>query len=153
MLFYTHLVFSFLIGLFLIDYISVSNKILYFVFLILFSSVPDIDKSNSKIGKKFGLFSKLIYFIFGHRKFFHSFLFIVAFYLILSIFSNLISIVFLIATISHLILDALTPEGIVPFYPLSYRFKGVIRTGSFVEKIIFLVIIILIVIKLGTGHI
>lgn len=152
MLFYTHLIFSVFAGLFLVDYLSVSNKPFFFLFLVLFASLPDIDKANSKIGRNFGFLSKLVNFIFGHRKFFHSFLFIAFFYILLSLFSNLVALSFLIATLSHLILDALTPEGIMPFYPLNWKVNWFIRTGSLVEKALFLVILVLFVIELTTGH-
>ena len=152
MLFYTHIVFSVLIGLFFVDYFSVSNKIIFFVFLVLFSSFPDIDKSNSKIGKRFSLFSKLINFVFGHRNFFHSLLFLITGYLVISVFSDLVGLAFLVSVASHLVLDALTPSGVAAFYPLKYRVKGWIKTGSLVEKLIFLAIIVLIIVKLSTGH-
>lgn len=152
MLFYTHLAFSVLIGTFAIDYLSISNKLLFFSLLILFSTLPDIDEAKSRIGRKFGFFSKIINFIFGHRNFFHSLLFIVLIYIIFSFFSDLVAISFLIATSSHLILDALTPEGITPFYPLKYRIRGFIRTGKLSEKLLFFLFIGLIIIKLSTGH-
>ena len=153
MLFYTHVAFSILIGLFLIDNVFVSNKIVFFIFLVLFSSFPDIDKSNSKIGKKFGIFSKLINFFVGHRSFFHSLLFIFLGYALLSVFSDLIAFAFLIGTASHLVLDSMTPAGVAVFYPIQYRFKGRIKTSSLAEKVLFLLFSLLIIIKLSTGHV
>ncbi|MBU4501700.1 MAG: metal-dependent hydrolase [Nanoarchaeota archaeon] len=153
MFYYTHLAFSFLIGLFLLDYLPIENKFIFFLFVFLFSSFPDIDKANSKIGKKFGALSKIIGFIFGHREIFHSLLFMVFGYILLSVFSGLIAIAFLIAVASHLVLDALTPKGIMPFYPLKYKVRGVIKTGGLLEKLIFVGLIVLFIVKLSTGHI
>ena len=39
---------------------------------------------------------------------------------------------------SHLVMDAITKKGIVPFHPLKLKIKGNIRSGGFFEKIIFL---------------
>lgn len=152
MLFYTHLAFSIFVGIFALDYLPIEDKILFFSLLILFTAIPDIDQANSKIGKKLGIFSKIINSIFGHRKFFHSFLFIIPTYLLFSIFSEITAISFLLATSSHLILDALTPEGITPFYPLKFRVKGMIKTGGLLEKVLFALFIALIIIKLSTGQ-
>ena len=153
MLFYTHIAFSILIGLFLLDYISIQNKIIFFVFLILFSVLADIDASRSKIGKKFGLFSRFINWVFGHRHLFHSFLFLIFGYIVLSIFSEMIGLAFLIGMGSHLVLDALTPLGVVPFYPFKFRVKGMIKTSSMLEKLLFFVFVVLIIVKLSTGQV
>jgi membrane-bound metal-dependent hydrolase YbcI (DUF457 family) len=79
---------------------------------------------------------------------FHSYLFIVPVYLLISFFSGVISLAFLLAACSHLILDALTPEGITPFYPLKYRIKGVIKTNSTLEKIFIIFLLIVLAIRL-----
>ncbi len=152
MLFYTHLTFSILVGIFALDYLSVGNKILFFLLMALFGILPDMDKSNSKIGKKLGIISQLINFIFGHRTFFHSFLFILPVYLIFSVFSEILAIPFLLGMASHLVLDALTPKGIVPFYPLKLRVKGWLKTGKLGEKMLFLLILVVVLFKLTTGH-
>lgn len=152
MLFYTHLAFSVLVGIFTIDYLSINNKLLFFSLLLIFTLVPDIDAAKSKIGKKLSFFSKIINFIFGHRNFFHSLLFIILIYLIFSFFSDLVAISFLIAASSHLILDALTLRGIAPFYPMKFRVKGFIKTGKLLEKMLFILFLALIIIKMSTGH-
>jgi inner membrane protein len=141
-----------MIGLFTADYLQIENKLLFFSLLIILSLLPDIDKSDSKIGRKLWPFSKIINFLFGHRNFFHSFLFIIPAYIIFSLFSGIIAISFLIAASSHLVLDAFTIEGISPFYPLKYRIKGMIKTGKITEKILFLIIIAIIILKLSSGQ-
>ena len=149
MLFYTHLVFSLIISVLFLD--GITNKLVFLLFVIIFTAVPDIDSSKSKIGKKLGGISKLINFFLGHRKIFHSLLFIFLTFIILSFISPEISLAFLIGTISHIFLDALNPEGIMPFYPLKFRIKGNIKTGSFTEKLLFLVLLVILII-ISTGH-
>ena len=147
MLFYTHLLFSVLIGLYLLPY-SNFNKLIFIALIAFFSFFLDIDKANSKIGKKLGIISILINFIFGHRKLIHSLLFILAGYLILSLFSNLLAISFLIGTLTHLILDSLTKEGVRLLYPLKFHVKGFIKTGSIIETILTIIFLLLIIIKI-----
>jgi membrane-bound metal-dependent hydrolase YbcI (DUF457 family) len=67
MLFYTHLAFSFFVGLFVLDYLKIQNKLIFLLFILIFSLFPDIDAPKSKIGKKLGIISKIINFIFGHQ--------------------------------------------------------------------------------------
>jgi inner membrane protein len=153
MLAYTHIVFSVLLGIYFIDLFPIKNSILFIIFLIFFSILPDIDSRKSKLGKKLGFISTLINLIFGHRNIFHSLIFIIPLFSLLSLFSPTIALAFLLATSSHLILDALTPQGIAPFYPLKYRIKGFIKTNSLLEKLLFFIFVLLIIFKLSTGHI
>ncbi|MBD3163651.1 hypothetical protein GF323_00455 [Candidatus Woesearchaeota archaeon] len=150
MLFYTHVAFSALIGLFALDYIA-EDKIIFLSLLILFASFPDMDKPDSKIGRKIKI-SKIINLIFGHRTIFHSLFFIAPVYILFSLFSRTIALSFLLASGSHLLLDALTPKGIFPLYPLKYKIKGSIKTGKFAEKVLFLIMATAIAIKLSTGQ-
>lgn len=138
MIFRTHLIFAFLIGLFF------DTKSLIFV---LFGSlIPDLDYSRSKIGRKI-IFSKLLNILFGHRNFFHSLLFgfILSFFVFL-IF-NKYWVFILIGYLSHLFLDCLTKEGVMLFYPFEFKIKGIIKTNGIVENILFIVFIFLIIIK------
>ncbi|MBC8444083.1 metal-dependent hydrolase, partial [Candidatus Woesearchaeota archaeon] len=59
----------------------------------------------------------------------------------------------LIGYSSHLILDSFTKQGIKPFYPLSnIKFKGNTTTNSIIEKLLFWIITILILLKFFTPH-
>lgn len=145
MLFYTHIAFALLIGIIFSEYLPIGNQILFLILIALFGLSLDIDDANSKIGKKLGVISKLLNFFFGHRDFFHSFLFIIPVYLILSIFTpNYVSLAFLLGTCSHLVMDALTPAGVAPFYPWKKRVASFIKSGSWIEKVLFGVIILVI---------
>lgn len=134
MLYYTHILFAIFLGGFF------GSGLYYYLLLVFFSLIMDVDEKRSMFGRKV----KILHYIFGHRQFFHSLLFIVSGYLILSIFSEVISIAFLIATSSHLILDALTPMGVKLFYPLKWKVRGWIKTGGFTEKVIVVVLVIVI---------
>lgn len=149
MLFRTHLAFSFLIALYLIDFLKVKNQILFMIILLFFSIFPDVDEKSSKIFKKLRPFSYLAV-LFGHRNIFHTVYFPIAIALVFFIFNlNLLSIAVLIGYLLHLLLDLTTKQGIALFYPLSKkRIKGFIKVGSLLENIIFVVLIILIIFKL-----
>jgi len=149
MLFRTHLIFSFLIGLYIIDFLKIKNQILFMIVLLFFSIFPDIDESSSKIFKKLKPFSYLAV-LFGHRNIFHTIYFPIAMSLVLFILNlKLISLAILIGYSLHLLLDMITKKGIALFYPLSQkRIKGFIKVGSLVENIILIILIILAVYKL-----
>ena len=149
MLFRTHLAFSFLIGLYIIDFLKIKNQILFITLLLFFSIFPDIDESSSKVSKKLKPFSYLTN-ILGHRNILHTIYFPLAISLILLLFNlKEVSIAVLIGYCLHLLLDAATQKGIALFYPLNKkRIKGYIKTGSFIENIIFILLVIIVVLKL-----
>ena len=60
MRFRTHLAFSFLISLLIINSFDVQNKIIFIVIMLITSALPDIDSYKSKIGKKIKPISFLI---------------------------------------------------------------------------------------------
>ena len=149
MLFRTHLAFSFLIGLYIIDFLKIKNQILFIIILLFFSIFPDIDESSSKVSKKLKPFSYLTN-ILGHRNILHTIYFPLAISLILLLFNlKEMSIAVLIGYLLHLLLDATTQKGIALFYPLNKkRIKGYIKTGSFIENIIFILLVVIIALKL-----
>lgn len=149
MLFRTHLAFSFLIGLYLIDLLKIKNQILFMLILLFFSIFPDIDKNTSKIFKKLKPFSYLAI-LFGHRNIFHTIYFPIAIAGTLFILNlKLSSLAVLIGYLLHLLLDLITKKGINLFYPLTKkRIKGFIKVGSLIENMLFTILIILIIYKL-----
>jgi len=145
MMYYTHLAFGFLVSLISINIFNINNKLLFILITALFSIFPDIDERSSKIGKKYKLASRIINFLFGHRGFFHSIYIPLILYFILYNIINEIGIAVLVGYFSHLLMDALTKNGIRPLYPIINRkINGFIKTNSILEKIIFLIIILLI---------
>ncbi|MGM5480164.1 MAG: metal-dependent hydrolase [Nanobdellota archaeon] len=97
------------------------------------SLLPDIDSKNSYFGRKISVIS----WISKHRGFFHTLLFLGLLIIPLAIILDSILLYSFIAGFtSHLLLDALTKEG-VRFFPGLKRLRGPIKTGSFSENILF----------------
>ncbi|MCX6707917.1 MAG: metal-dependent hydrolase [Candidatus Woesearchaeota archaeon] len=143
MMFKTHIAFGFLVGLLLIQLWSPNNQILFIMAVLLGSALPDIDHPESKVGKKV----KIAGFLFEHRGFFHSIFAALILYLVLLSFSSFaVYSVYITGLVmgylSHILIDAVTKEGIMPFHPLSrFRLNGFIRTGRVLEYIILAVLI------------
>ncbi|MAG08437.1 hypothetical protein CMO89_03115 [Candidatus Woesearchaeota archaeon] len=147
MLFKTHLAFGFLVWLLIRPYFSI-NKYLLLAVVLLASVLPDIDKSNSKVGSKIKPISFLIEKIFGHRKLFHSlFLWGIISVFVWYFLDKGYAGAILIGTTSHLIADGLTKQGVNFLYPVSqFRIAGFIETGSLFEIIFLMLVLGLIVI-------
>lgn len=144
-MYYTHLAFGLLIALLSLDFFNIKNKLLFVLIAVFFSIFPDIDERKSKIGKKYKKTSWIINFIFGHRGFFHSIFVPLILFFVLYNINNEIGIAVLVGYLSHLFMDALTKNGIRPLYPIiNKRINGFIKTNSILEKIFFLIIILLI---------
>ena len=149
MMYYTHLAFGFLIALLALDFFEIKNKPLFILIAILFSIFPDIDERKSKIGRENKVISTIINFIFGHRGFFHAIYIPLILYLIFYNINNEIGIAVLAGYFSHLFVDGLTKNGIRPLYPIiNKKINGPIKTNSILEKIFFLIIILLILYSL-----
>ena len=149
MLFRTHIAFSFLIALYLIDILTVENQILFMIIILIFSIFPDIDTKESKISKKLRPISYITNLL-GHRNILHTIYFPIAISLTLLILNQkLLSLAAITGYLLHLILDSTTKKGISPLYPLTKkRIKGYIKSGSIIENIFFTILIILIIYKL-----
>ncbi len=147
MRFYTHIAFNVLLYLLLRNYFDVNTYFLFFIFLF-FSLFPDIDEPKSFIGRKFGFLSLIFKKLFGHRGVFHSiFIPLILFFIFGVIFNFQIGLVIFIAYLGHLVMDALTKEGVNFLEPITtLRIKGFFRTGGVFEKVLFVVLIIFIVI-------
>jgi len=147
MMFRTHLIFAFLIGLIFLDF-SNMGKYLFLFLIVLSGIIPDIDYPKSKIGRKFFLISKPLNFLFGHRNFLHSLFFVVILCFLINLFFNKYWIPVFIGYCSHIFLDCLTKQGIAIFYPFRFKIKGFIETGKFFESLLFFILIFLVIIKL-----
>jgi inner membrane protein len=142
----THVAFAFLIGLFAITFLHPSNQILFMSLVVFAGLFPDIDHPKSKLGSKL----KVIGWLFEHRGFFHSIFMLILISLLTFIISNKIyaAAVFL-GFFSHISIDAITKQGIMPFHPISKRsIKGFVGTSSILEYLIFSAITILSIYKL-----
>ena len=99
----------------------------------IYSLLPDIDYPHSKLGKYIPILPHLI----EHRTYTHT----VWFCLITSLPFVFISIPLFIcclaASLSHLVLDGLTPSGVRPFMPFySFKMKWIIKTGGRIDRLI-----------------
>ena len=146
----THLAFGILSALVVMPFVSTGNKFIFF-FLVLFGSLlPDVDTPNSKMGQKFGIISKFFNVIAGHRTIFHSIFFAImipglAWYF----WSRPYGVALFVGYLSHLIMDSLTKSGINFLHPIStLRVNGFVETGSFTEKVVLAVIVLLILVKI-----
>jgi len=102
--------------------------------------LPDIDCPDSTVGKLVKPLSWLVTTILGHRTVFHSFWIPLALYFLPAPYNLPIALGYL----SHLLLDMLTPEGIIPLWPLPFRFSlPLVQTGSLAETFVFLGILIM----------
>lgn len=119
------------------------------------SLVPDIDEPNSTLGRKVKLLSKGIKVIFGHRGILHTpfFLILVSVGLFFAlkqcpeeylVLATQASIFFIIGYLSHLVLDTLTPAGIMLLYPFSKNKMGIIGMKGKYRDILVSAICILI---------
>jgi len=144
MMFKTHLAFGVLMALLAVQILQPTNPWLFGLLIVIASSLPDIDTPDSKIGRKV----KVIGWIFEHRGFFHSlaacFLFSVLTYAITK--NTFYSIAFLIGYGSHLLMDSITKEGVMPFFPLRFRLRGFFRTGHLLEFVVFVGMVAVIVV-------
>lgn len=103
---------------------------------------PDIDSPKSIVGRAAMPLGMIVGFLFGHRGIFHSMA--VPFVLFLS-YAFFLPSVYLLAFIfgymSHLILDAITPEGVRLLHPFSrLHVRGFVSTGGLAEVLVFLMI-------------
>lgn len=119
---------------------SVSNPILFFSVAIISAILPDIDTPTSKIGH-YKIFRPLNFFT-KHRGFFHSFTFLLLISILIFFSYKEILIPFVFGYSLHLILDAITIQGIIPFYPAKFKVRGLIKTGGIIESVIFWIFLI-----------
>lgn len=125
---------------------TVNEQVLFFGSLALGALIPDVDHTGSMIGRKIPLLDNLVSAMFGHRKFTHSLLFLVLTYLLFlkTSWPHSLELGILIGIASHMLLDALTKNGIQFLWPFHIR-VGIpfgIRTGGAIEKGFFAVLVV-----------
>src|SRR3989338_751826 len=141
MLWFTHLAIAFFV-LMLIRFNLTIDNIFIAVFLIS-SLLPDIDSEQSFIGKRTKPFSRIIQWLAKHRGFIHSLNFCLRISLILVFIFPKAVIPFFFGYSLHLFADGFTKAGVRIFYPLKFKLKGFLRVGSFTEKLIFVLFLII----------
>jgi len=141
MLFKTHLLFALLIALLLIKFFDFGY--LFLLFVLIGSLIPDIDNVESFLGRKYRIISGPIEFIFGHRGLLHSIYPVLGLVILYFIFKTELILALSLGYFLHLVLDALTKEGITFFtVPFRFKIKGFIKTGGILEKVLLIVLVI-----------
>jgi inner membrane protein len=136
MLIRTHLAITvFGILVFLDNFSSVESKIIFILFALAATYIPDVDHKNSKLGK-YWIFRPFQWFV-KHRNFVHSLLFMLLIGFGIFIFSKVAAYGFLLGYGLHLIADCFTVSGIRMFWPLKFKFRGFVRTNGIFEWIVF----------------
>jgi len=142
----THLLFAILFGIVYFEHFYAPNQktaIIFSVGLLIGYLLPDIDEPKSTLSQKIPIIPSIISLFTKHRGIFHTLWIPILFYGASFIFPLPFFFTGLaIGYVSHLTADMLTVSGIRPFYPLTrLKIKGRVKTGSFLEKILFLAII------------
>lgn len=140
----THVVFSVLVSLFVLDYVK-ANPYIFISVAFIAAMVPDIDTRKSFLGSIVVLPGLLL----KHRGILHSVVFAI-FLLVLAPFINSVYyLAFVVGYASHIFLDLLNKEGVEVFYPVSKKMShGFIKSGGIIEKAMLFGIVALIVYKL-----
>lgn len=124
-----------------VAYFTYTDPIILVSASVVGSLIPDICHSGSRLGKNLPILSRLINFVFGHRSFTHSLVFLILTAFLVDYFfpNDALKIGLLAGMISHYILDMGTKSGIQLFFPIDFKVKFPIttRTGSHAEKLIF----------------
>jgi len=141
MRYYTHLAFSFFIGIILIRYLSIQNQVLFIFLFLLASLLPDIDEVKSKISEKVKPISWLVHFMLGHRGLMHSIWIPIILYLSLFLIRIDVAIAVSFGYLSHILIDGLTVSGVPLLWPLKKHMRGFIHTASLVETLVFLALL------------
>jgi membrane-bound metal-dependent hydrolase YbcI (DUF457 family) len=130
------------IGIFLMLLLMpvVVYKISFGIIIIICTLLPDIDMSQSYLGKN--KFLRPLQWVVKHRGVFHSFTFALIITFGLMFYYPIFALPFFLGYSGHLIGDALTPEGIRPWWPFKYEIKWKIRTGGKREKTTFYIILV-----------
>jgi len=146
MLFHTHLVISVFLGLVFLG--NFENAVLFLMVVVVSGLIPDIDSKMSILGR-YKIF-RIPQFFIVHRGILHSLTFLVfAGVLLLFLFRiEEVYFGFIIGYSGHLVSDAVTRGGIMPFYPIKKKIKGFISVGNFIESVVFVLFLILCVWKI-----
>ncbi|MCD4771406.1 metal-dependent hydrolase [archaeon] len=140
MLFRSHIAFA------LVSYLTLDFfiKMPFWIpgFILLGAIFVDIDSLNSKISRIFWPLSWIL----KHRGCLHSLTFCVLLSLLLGLLNLWAGFGFFIGYLSHLILDCFTRAGVKLFWPLGFRIRGFVKSGSWTEDIIFVGFLLLIIV-------
>ncbi len=133
MIFITHLLFGIVLGYVVAHATNSSNPLLFIPIASIAALIPDLDIMTSYAGRRLPFFSFFLNLAFGHRGLFHSIWIPLFLYWILAPFSQLAAAAIATGMISHILIDAFTPAGIKPFWPVTIKISGPVKTGGFLD--------------------
>jgi len=120
-----HIIFALFVGwwISLLLNFTTTETIIYFICIPFGALLPDVDKGNTKLGRKVKPLSKFINKKVRHRTLTHSLFFItVLFYSSVIAFGiNIISVGIMVGCVLHIFFDMITPMGVPLAYPFSNR--------------------------------
>ncbi len=119
---------------------AVENKVVFSAVALIATFLPDMDSRFSSIGKK--PIVRILNFFTKHRGMIHTFTFLISLTVILVLIFPVAAFGFFLGYGLHLLADSFTIQGIIPFYPLKKKSAGKIKTGSMLERGIFVGLII-----------
>ncbi len=140
------MILAFLFGLVSLSFFDVDFVLLYLLVVMAVGALPDLDHENSKLGRRIKPLSWLLNTFLGHRGIVHSIFPIILAYLFFAYYLDLVwvGVAFSVGYFSHLVGDAFTYGGIAFLHPItSFRVRGFIKTGGFLEEILFFVFLVL----------
>ena len=114
MLFKTHVVFGLFLYLILFSYVE--SPWFFLLGVMVGSILVDIDSKNSKVGNYFLL--RPLQFFMKHRGRIHSLFFGFIVMVVVAIFHAWLAFGFMVGFLGHLLLDSLTKQKIMLFWPL-----------------------------------
>lgn len=102
------------------------------------SFLPDLDHTNSVIGKRLLFISLPISTLFGHRTILHSIWPIAAMFYYIDHQAETVLFSIAIGFTSHVVADAMTDSGVPIFWPVPWRLKMpiTVETGGVLEYLI-----------------
>ncbi len=121
--------------------------------------LPDLDAPHSKIHRLTRGFTRIFQPLFPHRTFFHSLLFLLILFVIVTLTTTFIHpflpIAITVGYLTHPLIDALTPGGVEFLYPKRKRYHLLpygyrVAVGGLVDTIMFVAGCIGILLFLGT---
>lgn len=149
MMFVSHLLFGMLAGILGCSFLRCDNVVVFASVSAFASMIPDLDHLNSKISRKLQPFAVILS-LFRHRGFVHSVFPPIMLYFLLLSFDFYIAAAVFIGYLSHLLLDSLTVKGVRLLYPVvPFRISGFIKTNSFSEKILAVMLLVLLIMYLA----
>ncbi|MGG3874599.1 metal-dependent hydrolase [Brevibacillus laterosporus] len=150
----THIAFSTLAGVCVAKFLDIPFQTDYVMGVAVGSLLPDIDHPKSYIGKKLSKTSRVMSKTLGHRGLTHALpfwlcLFPLGFFMKENVFLGL-----WIGYLFHIVGDLLTVAGVPLFYPFSkarIKLPLAFKTGSSVEKGVFIACLLLIIVSMDAN--